>query len=38
MVEEEPAVLAFDAVHGTPAGYERRAAETAVVARGCPGG
>ncbi len=37
MVEDDAGVLAFDTVHGTPAGYERRAAETALAARGCPG-
>jgi lysophospholipase L1-like esterase len=37
LVAAEPAVLAFDTVHGTPAGYERRAAETALALRGCPG-
>lgn len=37
LVEREPALLAGDAVHGTPEGYARRAEETARAIRGCPG-
>lgn len=36
MVSEDPTLLAEDAVHGTPEGYARRAAETARVIRACP--
>jgi hypothetical protein len=36
MVARDRGVLAFDAVHGTPDGYAKRADETARVARGCP--
>jgi lysophospholipase L1-like esterase len=35
LVEEEPELLAFDGVHGTPAGYERRAELVAGIARRC---
>ncbi len=35
LVEEEPELLAFDGLHGTPDGYERRAELVAGIARGC---
>ena len=37
MVEQDRSLLAGDAVHGTPQGYARRAAETAEAIRTCPG-
>lgn len=37
LVAGSPELLAADAVHGTPEGYERRAEETADAIRGCPG-
>lgn len=37
LVRAEPDLLAADLVHGTPAGYTRRAAETARVIRACAG-
>jgi hypothetical protein len=37
MIEQDRSLLAGDAVHGTPAGYARRAAETARAIRACPG-
>ncbi len=37
LVEQDPTLLAGDAVHGTSDGYARRAAETAQAIRGCPG-
>ncbi len=37
LVEQDPTLLAGDAVHGTPEGYARRAEETAQAIRGCPG-
>jgi lysophospholipase L1-like esterase len=36
LVAGSPELLAADAVHGTPEGYERRAEETADAIRGCP--
>ena len=36
LVDEEPDLLAFDAVHGTSDGYARRAAETVLAIRSCP--
>jgi lysophospholipase L1-like esterase len=36
LVARSPELLAADAVHGTPEGYERRAEETADAIRGCP--
>lgn len=36
MVEHDRSLLAADAVHGTPEGYARRAAETARAVRSCP--
>jgi hypothetical protein len=36
LVERDPTLLAADAVHGTPEGYARRAAETAQAVRSCP--
>jgi hypothetical protein len=36
LVAENPGLLEFDQVHGTPDGYERRAAETARTVRTCP--
>lgn len=35
LVEDDPEMLASDLVHGTPAGYARRAGETARVASAC---
>jgi lysophospholipase L1-like esterase len=35
LVARSPELLAADAVHGTPEGYERRAEETADAIRGC---
>ena len=35
MVDEDPSLLAADAVHGTPAGYVDRARETADAVRAC---
>jgi lysophospholipase L1-like esterase len=35
MVEADHSLLAGDGVHGTPAGYERRAAATAAAVRAC---
>ncbi len=35
LVEEEPELLAFDGLHGTPDGYERRAELVARIARAC---
>ena len=35
MVDEDPSLLAADAVHGTPAGYAHRARETADAVRAC---
>jgi hypothetical protein len=37
MVQQDRSLLAEDAVHGTPEGYARRAAETARAIRTCPG-
>jgi hypothetical protein len=37
MVEQDRSLLAGDALHGTPEGYARRAAETAQAIRACPG-
>jgi hypothetical protein len=37
LVEGDPTLLAGDAVHGTPEGYARRAAETARAVHSCPG-
>jgi lysophospholipase L1-like esterase len=37
LVAEDDRLLAADGVHGTPEGYERRAAETARVVRACAG-
>ena len=37
LVEQDPTLLAGDAVHGTSDGYARRAEETAQAIRGCPG-
>ena len=36
LVAENPELLEFDQVHGTPDGYARRAAETARIVRTCP--
>ena len=36
LVAENPELLEFDSVHGTPDGYARRAAETARTVRTCP--
>lgn len=36
-IEQDRSLLAGDAVHGTPEGYERRAADTARAIRTCPG-
>ena len=36
LVAENPELLEFDLVHGTPDGYARRAAETARTIRTCP--
>jgi hypothetical protein len=36
LVEQDPTLLAGDAVHGTPGGYARRAEETARAIRDCP--
>jgi hypothetical protein len=36
LVVENPELLEFDLVHGTPDGYARRAAETARTVRTCP--
>jgi len=36
LVAGNPELLAADAVHGTPEGYERRAEEAADAIRGCP--
>jgi len=38
LVAENPELLEFDLVHGTPDGYARRAAETARTVRTCPDG
>ena len=35
LVEQDPALLVSDGVHGTPDGYARRAEETARIARDC---
>ena len=35
LVEDDPGLLAFDGVHGSAAGYARRAEETAALARQC---
>lgn len=35
MVDEDPSLLAADAVHGTPAGYDDRARKTADAVRAC---
>jgi hypothetical protein len=35
MVDEDPSLLAADAVHATPAGYAHRARETADAVRAC---
>ncbi len=37
LVESDPALLADDAVHGTPDGYAQRAGATARAVRDCPG-
>ena len=37
IVEQHRSLLAADAVHGTPEGYARRAADTARAIRTCPG-
>jgi lysophospholipase L1-like esterase len=35
LVEEEPELLAFDGIHGSPDGYARRAAQAARIAERC---
>jgi hypothetical protein len=35
LVEDEPELLAFDGVHGSPEGYARRAEQAAAIARRC---
>jgi hypothetical protein len=37
MVAQDDSLLSIDLVHATPAGYARRAAETARTVRDCPG-